>query len=277
MEISEKTKQLIQRIENVNLRQEYVFDKEKISEILKKSYELFSLSMPKIVFCKDITDEKFAWAAWAASIDYDFDYFVETFEYCQESKGNENDEKFLKAMFLFLEAKEAGLGYFAEQDGILYCCPNPIVKLDEQLQFHSEIKPAIYWKDGLECYLLNGVNFKKDLWQEIVSKKIPTEKAIKLENAEQRAIALKYIGGERLEKDLGGIIKAKDKYGELIELTKLKDSNNVNYVYLKAFDVSENSYIYIRVSPKCKTPQEAESKSYRLEMWNLEYNPNCRT
>jgi len=41
---------------------------------------------------------------------------------------NKNDEKFLKAQELFLQLKEAGLGYWAEHGEKLYVAPNPLIQ-----------------------------------------------------------------------------------------------------------------------------------------------------
>ena len=66
MEYTEKTAKLLARMEKVALRQEYVFDKEKITELVEKSYKMFGLDVPKIEWCIDITDEKFLRATWVA-------------------------------------------------------------------------------------------------------------------------------------------------------------------------------------------------------------------
>ena len=268
MEYSEKTKKLIERIKKVALRQEYVFDKEKIAELVEKSYKMFNLKVPqKIEWCVDITDKRFleaayvasaawatgatraawaawdasatnaaldtlaarvasatraawaartaldtraarvasaAWAAWAASAasDYNWLEFLFAFEFLQTNKGNENDYKFIESQELFLQAKEAGIGYWAEKDGKLYIAPNPIISLNERLQFHSETKPAIRWENGLELFFLFGVRFEKDLWEKITKKKIKPLEILKIKNQEQKIIALKMYGWDNLLKEL---------------------------------------------------------------------------
>jgi hypothetical protein len=270
------THKLLKRIEKVNLRQEYVFDKPEIKKLIKEVYEYLELDVPSIVWCKDTGDERFlrttwatgatwaartagtawaagaaraawaagaaraawatwtagtagaagaTWAAWATGAaratgaagaagitwttrtawtdgtDYDFDYLIFEYEYLQGHKGNKDDKKALKAYMYFLELKEAGLGYFAEEDGILYCCPNPILAIDKENRFHSEEKPAVYWKDGLETYFLHGVLLEKDLWKKILDNKLSFKECMALENIEQRMIALKYLGTEKLLKE----------------------------------------------------------------------------
>ena len=66
MEYSIKTQQLLDRMNAVASRKEYVFDKEKISELVNESYQMFNLPIPKIEWCTDITNGRFLGAAGAA-------------------------------------------------------------------------------------------------------------------------------------------------------------------------------------------------------------------
>ena len=116
----------------------------------------------------------------------------------QTNKGNENDEKFIQSMFLFLEAKENGAGYFSEFEGKGYIAPRCVIQLDEQYQYHSEIKPSIQWESGLSYYFLHGIKFEKELWGKIVNKTIPAKELLTLPNQDQRIVALKTYGWERL-------------------------------------------------------------------------------
>jgi hypothetical protein len=93
---------------------------------------------------------------------------------------------------LFLQLKEAGAGYWAEKNGILFICPNAIVQQNTQQQFHSDTKPAISWKDGLSVYYLHGFCLEKELWQKIVSNKMSFADIMQIQNADIHAIALKY-------------------------------------------------------------------------------------
>src|SRR3990172_486318 len=66
MEFSQKTKDLLDRMDQVALRKEYIFEKEKIRSILIQAYKLFSLPMPEIVSVKDIVDKRLLHAAGVA-------------------------------------------------------------------------------------------------------------------------------------------------------------------------------------------------------------------
>jgi len=177
----------------------------------------------------------------------------------------------------FLEAREAGLGYLEERDDILYIIPTPTVLLDERNRFHSETHPAISWKGGEQYYFLHGVNLPKKLHKEITSRTIEPKKAVMLPNIEHRVLALQYLGGQRLMEALNGKVIAKDEYGELVEFKNLKDGNEKPYKYLVAIDPSKGEKVWLRTWPEIKTPAEAEARSYRLERFNLTYQPSSRT
>src|SRR5574343_49151 len=162
-----KTQTLIDRMCRYVERDDHVLDKKTSEEKLLQTYDLFGLSRPKkIVWCKDIFDEKYvkaiwsagsagsawsarsarsAWSAWSAwlagsagsarsarsarsagsawlagsagsagsarsemfALDYDFDWYVQEFEYClnpSNKKPNENDLKYIAYSELLLEA-----------------------------------------------------------------------------------------------------------------------------------------------------------------------------
>jgi len=160
-------------------------------------------------------------------------------------------------------------------DDVCYVLVAPVIRRNEEGKLNSESSPSCQWgKTGL--YYLNGVSFEKGLWESIVNKTISTKEAISLENQEQKTIAMRFVGGDKLFCDLGGKVRSKDKYGELIELD-YKDVNNDNVVYYRSLDPSKNEYIYLLTDPKVETPQEAMTKAYKLQVFNLTYKPSLRT
>lgn len=217
---SRKTQDLIDRqCRNVE-RKSFRLNKKLSEELLLKTYDLFGLKRPeKIVWCNDVFDEQFArsarsawsagsavsaWSAWSAvsALDYDFDWYVFEFEYCQNpDKGlepTENDYKYLEYCELLMQAKEAGLGYRAEWEDTLYLVPTPLVLIDELNRFHSVTKPAIKWKNGWEGYFLHGVAFDKPQWTKIIKGKITAKEILTEENMERRMAMLKVAGIEKI-------------------------------------------------------------------------------
>ncbi|MCR4284977.1 MAG: hypothetical protein NUV97_02935 [archaeon] len=158
---------------------------------------------------------------------------------------------------------------------VIFVCEKPVCRWEDK-KLHSELYPAIGWKDGTGIYFLNGVKFEKEMWEKITQNKLSPQEALKIESTDQRAIALKYIGGERLMKETGGKVIGKDEYGEIIELD-LKDGNDRNFRYYKALDPSKKEYVYLRCHPDCASPTEAMNRAYKLQMWNISYKPELRT
>jgi hypothetical protein len=176
-----------------------------------------------------------------------------------------------------LEALENGLGYYAEHKSICYIAPHPKVVLDLQNRYHSLTSPAISWKNGLQSYFLDGTLFAKELWGKIVSNTLPAREALKIENQDQRAIAIHYLGGQKILKELGGKKFSEDEYGELWRLEE-KDTNGKPYIYFCDGDPSKNGEkIYLRTHPDMKTPQEAMTRAYKLSRWGMTYQPSLRT
>ena len=210
MEISQKTKDLIDRMCRNVERRDFTLEKEKAEEALMKTYDLFGLSRPKkVVWLNDIFEDKFqenarnAWNARSA-LDYDFDYFVIEHEYTHNRKDNpgeepnKNDKKYLEYSELLMQAKEHGMGYRVEYEDTLYCVPTPLVLLDTNNRFHSDEKPAMRWKGGAELYYLHGVKLEKDMWNKIINKELSGKEIMALENMEQRMVALKYMNADAM-------------------------------------------------------------------------------
>lgn len=149
-----------------------------------------------------------AWADWgtraaaSAALDYDFEYFILWYEYSKNLDDafplNENGIIYLEYCELLMQAKEYGMGYRVEQGDTLYCAPTPIVLIDNNNRFHSEEAPAIRWKGGKEFYFLHGVKFNKKLWEKVLSKSLSFKQIIRIDNIEQRMIALKYMDVDEL-------------------------------------------------------------------------------
>ena len=232
MNYSKATQNLIDRqCRNVE-RADFELNKQIAEELILQTYDLFKLVKPKkIVWCKDIFEEIFqssawsassassarsAWSAWSASsarsawsawsarpaslawsaLDYDFDWYIFEFEYCQnpnkDKMPNDNDKIYLEYCELLMQAKEAGLGYRVEWEDTLYLVPTPMVKINSRNQFHSDTTPAICWKNASELFYLNDVNFPKDLWTKVVSKKMPFQDILAIKDIDQRTQAMKF-------------------------------------------------------------------------------------
>ncbi|MDI6788243.1 MAG: hypothetical protein QME51_07715 [Planctomycetota bacterium] len=158
---------------------------------------------------------------------------------------------------------------------IIFICEKPKC-LWENKRLHSETKPAIGWQDGTGIYFLNGIRLEKDLWQSIVSKTISVKDGLALENTEHRALAMKYLGFERLKEETNPKQVGQDQYGEIVELD-IKDINNDPVRYFVGIDPSKGEPCYLLTPPDVSSPKEFLKQSYQLERFNLDYSPLFRT
>jgi len=211
------TQKLLDRMIAIGNRQDFYVNKEKAEKCLTKIYQLHNLKAPSYEWVDDICDKKLldtsraseaSWASrasWASgasgvSVDYDFDYFLNVFDWIQKNpdKGDNNDKKFIQSMYLFLEVKENGAGFFAEFEGKGFIAPRCVVRLNEQYKHHSETLPAIEFEKGFKAYFLHGVKFEKDLWQSIVDRTIKPKDVVAMSNTEQKMATMKTIGMEKI-------------------------------------------------------------------------------
>ena len=246
---SKKTADLIERMCRNVEREDFELDKRNAEESILKTYDLFDLKRPKkIVWVKDIFEEIFArsagsawsarsaWSAWSAdliftALDYDFDWYIFEFEYCQnpdkDKLPNENDKKYLEYCELLMEAKEYGLGYRVEWKDTLYLVPTPLVKIDEQNRFHSIKEPAIRWKDGKEFYYLHGVNLEKKWWTKIVNDTMSPDEIFAIDNLEHRRIAYEFMDKVKMKqlKDYKILDEQTDKQGKPMKIISFTVQN----------------------------------------------------
>ena len=287
MDYHKDTQKLIDRM-CINVeRKDFMLKKKYAGECLLKTYDLFNLPRPKkVVWLKDIFDKKFqesarsAWSAWSAgsawsarsagsALDYDFDWYVFEFEYCKnpddDKKPNENDKKYLKYCELLMQAKEYGMGYRVEWEDILYCVPTPLVLIDQENRFHSLAEPAIRWKGGKEFYFISGVNFEKELFNKVVRKELSALEILKLENMEQRMIALKVLGAERMLEELHATLIEKSAVGN--ELYKLDDIIPDKSIKLLKYTCPSTGRVYTKFVPfEFEKADEAQAWSFQISL-----------
>jgi hypothetical protein len=151
-------------------------------------------------------------------LDYDFDWYVFEFEYCQNPDSdklpNENDKIYLEYCELLMQAKEAGLGYRVEWEDTLYLAPTPLVTINSRNQFHNDSAPAIRWKGGREFYFFNGVAVNEQIIMR--PETLTKEDVINEKNEEVRRVMVEKIGAERFAKMMDFKVVNEDDFGALI-------------------------------------------------------------
>lgn len=97
-----------------------------------------------------------------------------------------------------------------------------------------------------------------------------------MQNSEQRALAIKYLGDQKLLEEAGGKIIGKDEYGEIYEL-ELLDINRDKIRIYKAIDSAENDYVYLFCWPDIDKPRDFNTRAYRLDRLGMVYEPVFRS
>src|SRR3990167_8741800 len=256
-----ETKALLERMERCSLLL-YRWDEPKILDCIKKIWDLTNTPQPKeIIVCKDIFDKRFA---RAIAIDYDFDWF------CGEVElGKEGNKKYIEIMEILLQAKEAGLGYLVDDPNttILYIAQNPIVRIENN-NFHSDTFPSIEFTTW-SGYYLNGVSFPQDLWEKVVSKKMPFKDILAIEDVDQRRQAMKYgswddfveyCGAKKIDEYSKMDINANPVHYELWEFPFQKNEDKrvfTKTVHFARYDCPSTRDKMVKGVPDVKTVAEA--------------------
>ena len=143
-----------------------------------------------------------------------------------------------------MQAKEHGMGYRVEHEGVLHCAPTPLVKLDPNNRFHSETHPAVRWKEGAEHWYLHGVKLEKELHQKIVSRTLPAKDALSLENMEHRMLAIKYMEPETMLRELKAELVHESARGNSLYLIKDVFPSH-NKAYFLKYSCPSTGRVYI--------------------------------
>ncbi|MBI5698534.1 MAG: hypothetical protein HZC29_08685, partial [Thaumarchaeota archaeon] len=104
----------------------------------------------------------------------------------------------------------------------------PKVVRTQNKRMHSLDKPSFEWKNDTCYYHIDGVFFRKEMWEKITKQQITAEEVVKIENQDQRMVALKYYGTERLLKDFDAKLIDESKRGnKLYEVSNLIPNEKV--------------------------------------------------
>lgn len=139
---------------------------------------------------------------------------------------------------------------------------------DDNGELHSENSMAIEWKDGFGFYCLHGVRMCGNEWVcETLKEDLDPEKIMSIKNVEQRLMAIKKCGIDKVLNKLDSKIiseGALDKSGLVYKLYSVNIADS--YEKLMALpNPSENKTHYEFVPPDCQTIFEAD-------LWRRNYD-----
>jgi len=198
-----------------------------------------------------ITFEPFAyssimWSGWVAF----YDFFTQI--------GVLNDDKFNK----YVEYLNAGGTFTVMMDKILITCPCPTkIYVDDQQRLHSDQFAAIEWADGYAQWYLDGVSLTHEIWSKIVTHEMTFGEIMAIEDADVRAIALKY-NQNAIIADGAELIDEHPTAGELFlirkrPINKLVNKPNIYFLRMKCQSTG-------RIFVEAVDPDYAKQNPYAL-------------
>ncbi|MFV8241872.1 DUF6745 domain-containing protein [Mycolicibacterium peregrinum] len=102
------------------------------------------------------------------------------------------------------EAARNGMGWLIAAERLAIIVPTPVVRLAEGRSdvLHDDTgRMAVVWPDGHGLYFLQGVEFDRRLYFQVINHELLIRDIAALDNADQRAIALQYLTFEQLVYD----------------------------------------------------------------------------
>src|SRR3989304_4489035 len=187
-------------------------------------YSRVSLDSPKIILADSYKEQKAQIEKFKKSntpkfleqgFGLGFESWLAFYDFFTKIKvcNNEDFNQYCKLM-------KNGIWSAVFTDTHAFLCKLPIkVKKDQQDKLHSINGGAVQWRNGHENFFIHGVGFKKPLFNKIVNRTLSVKEVIKLENIEQRYIALQHYGAENILKELDAKLIDKSPRGnELYEI-----------------------------------------------------------
>ena len=93
--------------------------------------------------------------------------------------------------------------WWIPREGIALLSHKPIAcTVDEKGRLHNLENMAIKYRDGFGVFAIHGVRFDKELFKKVGTNSLSAKEILKIENMEQRMIALKLRGTETLLEEL---------------------------------------------------------------------------
>jgi hypothetical protein len=96
-------------------------------------------------------------------------------------------------------AYESGLGWMIPASRDILMVPRPILRCTDAGVLHDDDgRRAVEWPDGTGAYFLDGTRFDEPLYFEVIGGELTLDRVAELGNADQRSIALRYTGFDKL-------------------------------------------------------------------------------
>jgi hypothetical protein len=124
---------------------------------------------------------------------------------------------------------------------------------------HYDHDKAIEWNDGYGFYYLNGVEFDEKTWKTIVEENLTLTSLGKIENADQRAVAVQMLRPDRLLKQVKAkLVNVGQKGTELYEVPNFMDTGETEYCMKMEHPSIKGKYYIEWVEPSIGKQKDAD-------------------
>jgi hypothetical protein len=116
-------------------------------------------------------------------------------------------------------------------DGVAIVIRNPSrIRRNSENALHSDQEPALECLDGYKLWFLNGVCFEYETWKKITDREFTIEDLMKIENADQRAVATSFLSPELLLSHVNAVhVNTGVKGTKLYRVDNFMDTQDTEY------------------------------------------------
>jgi len=157
-------------------------------------------------------------------------------------------------------------GWWSPHDGYVILTERPLnLHLDEEGRLHRETGPALVYPDGWGIWASHGVRVPREVIEQ--PETLEPERILREVNVEVRRVMMERFGHGRLLRERGAKLLGTDDFGKLWRLDLRRGEEPLVMVEVVNStaepDGSFKDY-FLRVSPECRTAQEAVAWTFGM-------------
>jgi hypothetical protein len=242
-------------------------DRPRAEAAIKEIYAMRNLGVPEILWAAspiaamDMAEGMRVTNAFRGQNDA---YWCGLYLFCEQELGKKYDAERSRALHLWAELAQSCHWWWGFERGVVVCDRPRIVSLDDKRRAHSDIGPAIAFRDKMEIHCWHGIVVPKLVIE--TPEKITPKMIRDQSNQEIRRIMIQRFGGERFIRDFGCKETHRDDFGVLYH--GQDRGRDIAYVKVvngtKGPDGSYKNY-FLSVHPQHRTALAAVASTYRDE------------
>ena len=194
--------------------------------------------------------------SWRSGYMAEFDYYIQSGLLNINSKLKERTNQ-------YIEFLKKGVWDLLVFDNICIISKSPKTKRDDNQRLHSLNSKAVEFLSGYGFYAIHGVLFNEKLWIKVKDRKLNPNELLKLENVDQRFVAINHYGIENMMKELNTKLLNTGKYGNKLYSFMFEDED----IRLLSYpDIDNGKERVAFINPKFKKADEAMANKHNCTL-----------